>query len=32
MLKLKRGVREKDQLDRSFVQHVIAERKKRQNS
>jgi Nucleotidyl transferase AbiEii toxin, Type IV TA system len=31
MLKLKRGFREKDQLDRSFIQHVIAERKKRQS-
>lgn len=29
MLKLKRGFREKDQLDRSFVQYVIEERKKR---
>lgn len=32
MLKLKRGFREKDQLDRSFVQHVIEERKKRNST
>jgi hypothetical protein len=29
MLKLKRGIREKDQMDRRFIQHVITERKKR---
>jgi len=32
MLKLKRGFREKDQLDRSFVQYVIEERKKRRST
>jgi len=32
MLKLKRSVREKDQLDRSFVQYVIEERKKRKST
>jgi hypothetical protein len=31
MLKLKRGLREKDQLDRSFIQRVITERKKRKS-
>ena len=31
MMKLKRSFREKDQLDRNFVQYVIEERKKRQS-
>jgi hypothetical protein len=32
MLKLKRGFREKDQLDRSFVQYVLEERKRRNST
>lgn len=32
LLKLKRSYREKDEIDRGFIHHVIEERRKRQNS